>query len=111
MFDAIAGQLRLPEPPAERGIDRRWRRRAIRSLQLTGRERVLDLCTGTGDLAIAALDARPPARARGRRRFRRRDAAGRPREDCARAASTTRVALVRGDATRDSGRRRGRSTR
>ena len=43
------------------GIDRRWRARAIRSLQLTGCERVLDLCTGTGDLAIAAVRAQPPA--------------------------------------------------
>src|SRR5262249_53688662 len=43
------------------GIDRRWRKRAIRSLRLTGTERVLDLCTGTADLAIAARDARPGA--------------------------------------------------
>ena len=41
------------------GFDRRWRRRAVRALALTGRERLLDLCTGTGDLAIAASTARP----------------------------------------------------
>ena len=35
------------------GIDTRWRRKAITSLKLTGRERVLDLCTGTADLAMA----------------------------------------------------------
>src|SRR5262249_40931411 len=40
---------------------RRWRKRAIRALALTGSERVLDLCTGTADLAIAAIDARPGA--------------------------------------------------
>jgi demethylmenaquinone methyltransferase/2-methoxy-6-polyprenyl-1,4-benzoquinol methylase len=36
------------------GLDRRWRRRAIARLALTGRERVLDVCTGTADLAIEA---------------------------------------------------------
>ena len=61
MFDAIAGQYDFLNPLLSAGIDRRWRRAAIRSLQLTGRERVLDLCTGTADLAIAAADARPGA--------------------------------------------------
>jgi demethylmenaquinone methyltransferase/2-methoxy-6-polyprenyl-1,4-benzoquinol methylase len=36
------------------GLDRYWRRRAIRSLQLTGQERLLDVCTGTADVAIGA---------------------------------------------------------
>ena len=61
MFDAIAGRYDFLNHLLSAGIDRRWRRRAIRALSLTGRERVLDLCTGTADLAIAALDARPPA--------------------------------------------------
>jgi len=58
MFDSIAGRYDLLNHVLSAGIDRRWRTRAIRSLQLTGRERVLDLCTGTGDLAIAAVRAR-----------------------------------------------------
>lgn len=61
MFDAIAGRYDLLNHVLSAGIDRRWRTRAIRSLQLTGRERVLDLCTGTGDLAIAATRAQPSA--------------------------------------------------
>src|SRR5256885_15521797 len=61
MFDAIAGRYDLLNHLLSAGIDRRWRNRAVRSLQLTGRERVLDLCTGTGDLAIAAVRARPAA--------------------------------------------------
>ena len=61
MFDAIAGKYDLLNHLLSAGIDGRWRRRAIRSLQLTGRERVLDLCTGTADLAIAARTARPAA--------------------------------------------------
>ena len=61
MFDAIAGRYDLLNHLLSAGIDRRWRTHAIRSLQLTGTERVLDLCTGTADLAIAAARARPAA--------------------------------------------------
>jgi demethylmenaquinone methyltransferase/2-methoxy-6-polyprenyl-1,4-benzoquinol methylase len=61
MFDAIAPRYDFLNHLLSVGIDRRWRRRAIRSLSLTGRERILDVCTGTGDLAIAARTARPPA--------------------------------------------------
>jgi demethylmenaquinone methyltransferase/2-methoxy-6-polyprenyl-1,4-benzoquinol methylase len=61
MFDAIADQYDFLNHLLSAGIDRRWRRRAIRALSLTGRERVLDLCTGTADLAIAARTARPAA--------------------------------------------------
>jgi demethylmenaquinone methyltransferase/2-methoxy-6-polyprenyl-1,4-benzoquinol methylase len=61
MFDAIAGRYDLLNHVLSAGIDRRWRKLAIRSLGLTGRERVLDLCTGTADLAIAARTARPSA--------------------------------------------------
>jgi demethylmenaquinone methyltransferase/2-methoxy-6-polyprenyl-1,4-benzoquinol methylase len=61
MFDAIAGKYDFLNHFLSVGIDRRWRKRAIRSLQLTGRERILDLCTGTGDLAIGARTAVPPA--------------------------------------------------
>ena len=61
MFDAIAGHYDFLNHLLSAGIDRRWRRKAIRSLNLSGRERVLDLCTGTGDLAIAAIDAAPGA--------------------------------------------------
>ena len=63
MFDAIAARYDFLNHLLSAGIDRRWRRRAIRSLALTGRERVLDLCTGTADLAIAARTARPGAAA------------------------------------------------
>ena len=62
MFDAIAPRYDFLNHLLSAGIDRRWRRKAIQSLALTGRERVLDLCTGTADLAIAAMAARPGAR-------------------------------------------------
>ncbi len=61
MFDAIAPRYDFLNHLLSAGVDRLWRRRAIRSLALTGRETVLDLCTGTGDLAIEARRARPGA--------------------------------------------------
>jgi demethylmenaquinone methyltransferase / 2-methoxy-6-polyprenyl-1,4-benzoquinol methylase len=53
MFDAIAGRYDLLNTVLSGGLDRYWRRRAIRSLRLTGRERLLDVCTGTADVAMA----------------------------------------------------------
>lgn len=99
MFDAIAGRYDFLNHLLSAGIDRRWRRRAIRSLALTGRERVLDLCTGTADLAIAARAARPPAA-----RVVGVDFAaamlGVGREKLRRRGLASSIALVRGDATR-----------
>lgn len=54
MFDAIAGRYDLLNTVLSAGLDRYWRRRAIASLKLTGQERLLDVCTGTGDVAIGA---------------------------------------------------------
>lgn len=58
MFDAIAHRYDLLNHTLSGGLDLYWRARAIRTLGFTGRETVLDLCTGTCDLAIAALDRR-----------------------------------------------------
>jgi demethylmenaquinone methyltransferase/2-methoxy-6-polyprenyl-1,4-benzoquinol methylase len=54
MFDAIAPRYDALNHLLSAGLDRGWRRRAVRELRLTGRERVLDMCTGTADLAIEA---------------------------------------------------------
>jgi len=99
MFDAIAGRYDFLNHLLSAGIDTRWRARAVRSLRLTGQERVLDLCTGTADLAIAAVRATP-----GARRVVGVDFAG----EMLRLGSAKlrhgglgdRVPLVRGDATR-----------
>jgi len=61
MFDAIAGRYDLLNTVLSAGLDRYWRRRAIASLRLTGRERLLDVCTGTGDVAIGAARRSPGA--------------------------------------------------
>jgi demethylmenaquinone methyltransferase/2-methoxy-6-polyprenyl-1,4-benzoquinol methylase len=62
MFDAIAGRYDLLNHLLSAGLDKRWRRQAIEVLQLTGRETVLDLCTGTADLALAAISSQKRAR-------------------------------------------------
>lgn len=58
MFDAIAPRYDLLNHLLSAGIDRRWRTAAIRSLQLTGRETLLDVCCGTGDVALEARRGR-----------------------------------------------------
>lgn len=61
MFDAIAGRYDTLNRWLSVGFDRRWRRRAVRALGLQGGEHVLDVCTGTADLAIEAVTAAPAA--------------------------------------------------
>lgn len=99
MFDAIAGRYDFLNHLLSAGIDRRWRTRAIASLALTGDQRVLDLCAGTADLAIAAARAMPGAGrvvgvdfSDGMLRVGATKLRSERLED--------RVALVRGDATR-----------
>ncbi len=56
MFDRIAPTYDVLNHLLSANIDARWRTRAVAALGLTGRERVLDACTGTGDLARALLE-------------------------------------------------------
>ena len=105
MFDAIAPRYDLLNRLLSAGIDRRWRAAAIRSLRFTGVETLLDVCTGTADVALEARRSRP---------------SGRPATNAARvvgidfsgamlvlglqkvkaAGETSRIALLRGDAMR-----------
>ena len=57
MFDAIAPRYDLLNHVLSAGIDRRWRDRALRALRLTGHETLLDVCTGTADVALQARGA------------------------------------------------------
>jgi demethylmenaquinone methyltransferase/2-methoxy-6-polyprenyl-1,4-benzoquinol methylase len=100
MFDAIARHYDTLNHLLSAGYDKRWRARTVAALGLSGRERLLDMCTGTADLAIAAVTG-----ARGQAR----DVVGvdfsakmlglglvKVRE----GGLESRVRLVRGDATR-----------
>jgi demethylmenaquinone methyltransferase/2-methoxy-6-polyprenyl-1,4-benzoquinol methylase len=62
MFDAIAARYDFLNHLLSAGLDRQWRKRAIDALELTGREIVLDVCTGTADLALAATTGNARAR-------------------------------------------------
>jgi demethylmenaquinone methyltransferase/2-methoxy-6-polyprenyl-1,4-benzoquinol methylase len=53
MFDAIAPRYDLLNHLLSAGLDRRWRDRAVDSLELSPGARAVDLCTGTADVAIA----------------------------------------------------------
>jgi demethylmenaquinone methyltransferase / 2-methoxy-6-polyprenyl-1,4-benzoquinol methylase len=64
MFDSIARRYDTLNHLLSAGLDRRWRARAVRELRLSGRERVLDICTGTADLALALVEPKDGAGAR-----------------------------------------------
>lgn len=97
MFDGIARRYDFLNHFLSVGLDTRWRARAIRDAGLPPDARVLDLCTGTADLAIAAVQAEPSARVIGV------DFAGAMLRvglgKLRRRGLERRIALVRGDAT------------
>lgn len=52
MFDGIAPQYDLLNQRMSMGLDKMWRQRAIAMIEPFAPKRVLDVATGTGDLAI-----------------------------------------------------------
>jgi demethylmenaquinone methyltransferase / 2-methoxy-6-polyprenyl-1,4-benzoquinol methylase len=97
MFDAIAPRYDLLNHVLSAGIDKRWRARAIGALELTGRETLLDVCTGTADVALEG-------RRRGAARVVGIDFANAMLslglKKVRAAGEAARIALVRGDAMR-----------
>lgn len=55
MFDRIAGRYDLLNNWISMGFHKRWKRLACHRLQLKPGDRVLDVCTGTGDLIDSLL--------------------------------------------------------
>ena len=65
MFDGIARRYDLLNHLLSLGIDRGWRRRVVRMVRLHRPAEILDMATGTGDLALAILRAMPEIRLTG----------------------------------------------
>ena len=65
MFDGIAPRYDLLNHLLSLGIDKGWRRKAIRTLEAAQPKAILDVATGTGDLAIAASKHFPEAQITG----------------------------------------------
>jgi len=61
MFDGIAPYYDLLNAVLSLGIDKRWRKTAIQHVAAKHPKRILDMATGTADLAIQAAKAIPEA--------------------------------------------------
>jgi len=59
MFNNIAGKYDFLNHFLSLGIDKGWRKKAIREIQAVHPKQILDVATGTGDLAIAASQLKP----------------------------------------------------
>jgi demethylmenaquinone methyltransferase/2-methoxy-6-polyprenyl-1,4-benzoquinol methylase len=59
MFDNISGNYDFLNHFLSAGIDRMWRRKAIKLLKKDSPRTILDVATGTGDFAIEALKLNP----------------------------------------------------
>ena len=96
MFDGIAARYDLVNRVISLGIDQSWRRKTVRSLKLAPSHRVLDLATGTADLAIQVARTNPSLKVVGL------DPSGKMldvgRSKVTRAGLDARVELVQGDA-------------
>lgn len=96
MFDAIAGRYDLVNRVLSFGNDTRWRKKTVTALQLPADAQVLDLATGTGDVALCIARMHPESRVTGLDPSEGMLAVG--REKVAAAGLLERVTLVQGDA-------------
>lgn len=65
MFDRISGKYDFLNCIFSAGIDRYWRREAVRSLGLQSGSRILDVATGTAEMALEACRQHPQAQLTG----------------------------------------------
>ena len=61
IFSSIADRYDVFNGMASMGIDRTWRTELVRAAHLSPSSRVLDLCSGTGDVAFAVANLGHPA--------------------------------------------------
>jgi len=96
MFDAIAPRYDLLNRILSLGIDQGWRRRTVEALRLSAGHRVLDLATGTADLALQIAARHPGVSLVGLDPSPGMLAIGHAKVD--RAGLAGRISLVEGDA-------------
>ncbi|MCX5743738.1 MAG: bifunctional demethylmenaquinone methyltransferase/2-methoxy-6-polyprenyl-1,4-benzoquinol methylase UbiE [Proteobacteria bacterium] len=96
MFDRIAARYDAMNRVLSFGLDRGWRKKTVAALQLGEHARVLDVATGTGDLAIEIAKRHPGTTVVGLDPSEGMIAVGRVK--VARRAMTDRVSFVVGDA-------------
>ena len=96
MFDGIAARYDLVNRVISLGIDQSWRRKTVRALELGPAHHVLDLATGTADLAIQVAHSEPSVTVVGVDPSSKMLEVGRAKIE--RGALGTRVELLQGDA-------------
>ena len=96
MFDRIAGRYDMLNRVLSGGVDQRWRRRTVEVLGLGEGASVLDLATGTADLAILIAQTHTDCRVTGLDPSENMLAIGRDKINELELAD--RVELVQGDA-------------
>lgn len=96
MFDQIAGRYDLLNRLMSMGIDQSWRRKTVTAMALPEHSRVLDLATGTADLALMIARMHPDAEVLGSDPSTRMLEVGREKID--RSHLAERVSLEVGDA-------------
>jgi len=96
MFDRIADRYDLLNRIISLGIDQRWRRQTTAALESKPGERILDLATGTADLAIMVASTYPECQVTGLDPSRNMLAVG--TQKVAAAELARRITLIEGDA-------------
>ncbi|MDE6374954.1 MAG: bifunctional demethylmenaquinone methyltransferase/2-methoxy-6-polyprenyl-1,4-benzoquinol methylase UbiE [Alistipes sp.] len=98
MFDNIAPRYDLLNHTLSLNIDRLWRRRVVREVRRNNPAQVLDMATGTGDLAIEMARRMPGVHVTGVDLSERM--LDRARSKVARQGLAGRIELLQGDAER-----------
>jgi demethylmenaquinone methyltransferase/2-methoxy-6-polyprenyl-1,4-benzoquinol methylase len=96
MFDAIAARYDLVNRVISLGVDQSWRKKTVRSLNLAEGAQVLDLATGTADLALMIASKLESAKVVGLDPSSAMLAVGQRKID--KKGLAERISLVQGDA-------------
>ena len=98
MFGQIAGRYDFLNHLLSSGIDHYWRWQTVRRVPPRGELPILDLCTGTGDLAFAYDRAAGRPRENRRRRFLPRNARDRSPQGPRKPVADGRITFLEADA-------------